>query len=406
MMECVAFTYASHHIVWQPNDAIQIKLPSGKTLPSLSALFEYVPLEFFEARTGELRFLGLSLGYTGTPLAPNCWMVTAGPGLMHAASTEFYYKRLAKHDLLNFSEKFGTPGIEVTTTGAKDSEEGKAARDLAREISGNWRGVRYGADKNSVNFLWPTGGVSGTALPMHTITDDCKRDLAILWLGADLSTMSRGGSEKAVGSLAQEDEREKRERSDCAMISETLNNSIDPFVIHWFFGDDAPVLVKARINSPINEDRSLLGNLVETCASMGAKIPIEPVCKRLGVPIAKEGEEIFQKASTPETPIGDSPVSAINVAPAHAQPDVRLLGLLTAKARTLFPEALAQDFGPLREAFKQVLASSDGDLFARAEALYRSLDKLGPEIVKAATSETELYKILSAAMAEGLAANQ
>jgi hypothetical protein len=312
MMESVAFLYAVHHIVWKPDAATLWKLPSGRTVPALTALFEQVPVQFFEARTGELRFLGLSLGYTGEPLAPDNWLVTTGPGLMRAASSLFYFKRLAQHDMVNFSEKFGTPGIEVETTGAKDSAEGKAARDLASQLAANWRGVRYGSDKNGVNFLWPQGGVSGTSLPMHTITDDAKRDMAILWLGADLSTMSRGGSEKAVGSNAQEDEREKRERADCARISETLQATIDPIVIRWFFGEDAPILAKTVIEMPINEDRALLSKLVGDTVALGAEVPMEPVMKRLGVPQAKKGEDLFTKPAQPLDLNPQEPEKAIN----------------------------------------------------------------------------------------------
>jgi phage gp29-like protein len=306
MMESVAFLYAIHHIVWTPDAATQWKLPSGKTVPALKALFEQVPLEFFEARTGELRFLGLSQGYTGEQLAPDNWLVTTGPGLMRAASSLFYFKRLANHDLVNFSEKFGTPGIEVETTGGKDSEQGAAARDLARQLAANWRGVRYGSDKNAVNFLWPQGGVSGTELPMHTISEDAKRSLAILWLGEDLSTMSRGGNEKAVGSNAQEDEREKRERHDCARISETLQ-TIDAIVIRWFFGEDAPILAQTVVEMPINEDRKQLLDLVTGVVNLGGEVPISPVMKRLALPEAKENEAIFHPSqpAPPDDPESD-----------------------------------------------------------------------------------------------------
>jgi hypothetical protein len=65
MMESIAFEYAAHHIIWRPDAARTFALPSGKQVPFLTATFEYVPLEFFEARTGELRFLGINNFYNG-----------------------------------------------------------------------------------------------------------------------------------------------------------------------------------------------------------------------------------------------------------------------------------------------------------------------------------------------------
>ena len=417
MMESVAFMYAVHHIVWKPDSATQWTLPSGRKVPALTALFEQVPLEFFEARTGELRFLGLSLGFTGTELEPGNWLVTTGPGLMRAASSLFYFKRLASHDLVNFSEKFGTPGIEVTTMGAKDSPEGQAARDLAKQLASNWRGVRYGAEKNGVNFLWPTGGVSGTELPMHTITDDAKRSIIILWLGADLSTSSRGGGEKAVGSLAQEDEREKRERADCARISETLNASIDPLVIHWFFGDDAPILAKTVIESPINEDRSLLANLVGEMVGMGAQVPIEPTMKRLGVPVAKEGEEVFQKPTIQDGALPADPEAAINSLiqmatnrqPRHQQTG-RFLehddeSRLISSALNHIAGGIKADMRPIAARIEKLMAVNDAQFAGEFSALIADLPDLSRKVIGSPAAADAFYNALSSALVSGLASN-
>ena len=185
MMEAKSFGSAAHHIIWNPDSSKTFKLPSGKRVPSLWAKFEYVPMEFFESRTGELRFLGLSLGYTGVALAPGHWMVTSEEApLMFAASVLAYYDKLATADLINFSEKFGTPGLVIHTTAQKGTPEGEAAYMLAKSMGANYRGVQYGATENKAEIVWPQGGSSGTNLPMHTIIEDVKRDLASLYLAA------------------------------------------------------------------------------------------------------------------------------------------------------------------------------------------------------------------------------
>ena len=301
MMEAVSFAYAAHHVIWQPDAACPLTLPSGRTVPALTATFEYVPLEFFEARTGELRFLGLDLGFNGEPLAPGQWLVTTGPGLMRAASILHYYKRLAQHDLINFSEKFGTPGLVVHTTAARDTPEGQTAAHLARSLAGNYRGVQYNAPENRVEVIWPQGGTGGADLPMTGIIEDCKRGLTTLFLGADLSTLSRSG--QAVGASIQGEERARRERSDCARIEETLNAAIDPLVLRWFFGPGTCVRARFTLDAPINEDRTLFSNLVAQLVNLGASVPVAEVARRLNVPLAKAGEAVLKSPAHPMEPI-------------------------------------------------------------------------------------------------------
>jgi hypothetical protein len=180
---------------------------------------------------------------------------------MFAASVLAYYDKLATSDNINFSEKFGTPGIVVHTTAQRGTPEGDSAVALARSLGSNYRGTQFGAAENKVEIVWPSGGTSGNSLPMHNIIEEVKRDLASLYLGADLSTQSRGGIEKSVGASVQQEGEERRERADCAWISETLNAGIDVTVLRWYFGD-APVLARVSIDAPKNEDRTILANLV------------------------------------------------------------------------------------------------------------------------------------------------
>jgi hypothetical protein len=317
MMEAKSFGSAAHHLIWNPDSSRMIKLPSGATVPSLTAKFEYVPMEFFESRTGELRFLGMSQAYSGEPLQESAWLITSEDSpLMFAASILAYYDKLATSATTStFSEKFGTPGIIVHTTAQKGSPEGDSAFALSKSLGSNYRGTQYGAPENKVEIVWPSGGTSGTSLPMHQIIEDVKRDLASLYLGADLSTQSRGGSEKSVGASVQQEGEERRERADCAWISETLNAGIDVIVLRWYFGD-APVLARVSIDAPKNEDRTILMNLVESAVAIGAEVPIEPVMKRLNVPVAKETEKnVFKAPAVAETPVPGGATIATNAMP-------------------------------------------------------------------------------------------
>ena len=405
MMESVPFEYAAHHIIWRPDAAVATTLPSGKKVPTLAATFEYVPLEFFEARTGELRFLGLNNFTNGEKLAPQNWLITTGPGLMFAASILHYFARLARHDMVNFSEKFGQPGTLVHTTASQDSPEGKAALRLAQMLAANYRGVLYGAAENKAEYLWPSGGTSGTQLPMHTLREDIKREITSMWLGSDLSTMSRGDDgEKPIGASVQGSSEDKKERSDCVRLAETLNESIDPLVLRWFFGHNAPILAKTVIEVPIHEDRQQLRESVTMMTNAGAQVPIEPIAKRLGVPIAKEGEKVFEKAVAPEMRDANAEDPRDRV-PRRPAVNVRTrdadLETFLGPMRDDYVRALAGDLQPLRAAMEAVLSDDEIAFNSKLTWLRDQLPSLLKEINASPRSGDALAAIIRTSLERG-----
>jgi len=408
MMEAKSFGSAAHHLIWNPDSSRQIKLPSGASVPSLTAKFEYVPMEFFESRTGELRFLGMSQAFSGEPLQESAWLVTSEESpLMFAASVLAYYDKLATSDNINFSEKFGTPGIVVHTTAQRGTPEGDSAVALARSLGSNYRGTQFGATENKVEIVWPSGGTSGNSLPMHNIIEEVKRDLASLYLGADLSTQSRG--QESVGASVQQVGEEDRERADCIWISETLNAAIDVIVLRWYFGD-APVLARVSIDAPKSEDQSALRSSVTMMVNAGAEVPIGPIAKRLNVPLAKSGEKIFEKAVAPEVdefgnrkpesgqPGVEKKKAAINVELSPEEDMDRFLGPLRDQYRIAF----ANDLQPLRTAMEAVLSPDDMDFTSKALWMQSQLrGSLAREILAAPKQADVLEEIIRKSIETG-----
>jgi hypothetical protein len=412
MMEAKSFGTAAHHLIWNPDSSTQIKLPSGASVPSLTAKFEYVPMEFFESRTGELRFLGMSQAYSGEPLQESAWLVTSEESpLMFAAAPLAYYDKLATSDNINFSEKFGTPGIVVHTTAQRGTPEGDSAVALARSLGSNYRGTQFGAAENKVEIVWPSGGTSGNSLPMHNIIEEVKRDLASLYLGADLSTQSRG--QESVGASVQQEGEERRERADCAWISETLNAGIDVIVLRWYFGD-APVLARVSIDAPKNEDRKTLLELVRGMVELGADVPREPILKRLNVPQAKENEEVFEPPTPPATAGqgsgADDPTkenkpkgrrgdkkTATNVALTPEEELNRFLGPLVQDFRTAF----ADDLRPLGVALDAVLANDTINFDSKVAWLQSQLPSLATEILAAPKQAEPIAEIIRRSIEHG-----
>jgi hypothetical protein len=99
MMDAVAKGYAVHEIAWKPvlrGSARVSRVPFGlppNGPPStsdpqcfLTAHFQFVPLWYFEATTGELRLLRSPVESTGEKLADREWLITQGDALMIACS--------------------------------------------------------------------------------------------------------------------------------------------------------------------------------------------------------------------------------------------------------------------------------------------------------------------------------
>ncbi len=120
MMDAVGKRYAVHEIVWQPGAGTPSPA-AGSFTPSLTATFRFCPLWWFEGTRGRLRFLSSEFAIYGDDMAPGGWLVTVGDGIMEACSVAYVFKHLPLRAWLNYSEKFGTPGILGQTDAALDS---------------------------------------------------------------------------------------------------------------------------------------------------------------------------------------------------------------------------------------------------------------------------------------------
>jgi phage gp29-like protein len=224
MMDAVGKYYAVHEIVWQPAQG-----PEGV----LTAELRFVPLWFFENRSGRLQFLKLPLGgANGEPLEEGGWMITKGDGIMEACSIAYMFKNMPLKDWVAYSDKYGTPGVLGQTNAAKGSEAGEALKAAVASFGQNWSGVVYGADgtvKEPISLITARG--EGT-LPFPPLVERMDRAMASLWRGCDLSTLSADNK----GASVQEGESDILLEDDALMVSETLNLYIDKWVIWQKFG--------------------------------------------------------------------------------------------------------------------------------------------------------------------------
>jgi phage gp29-like protein len=288
MMDAVGKYYAVHEIVWEPREV-------------LTAELRFVPLWFFENRSGRLQFLKLPLGGAeGEPLEPGGWMITKGDGIMEACSIAYMFKNMPLKDWISYSDKYGTPGVLGQTNAAKGSEAGEALKAAVASFGQNWSGVIYGADgtiKEPISLITARG--EGT-LPFPPLVERMDRALASLWRGSDLSTLSADNQ----GASVQEGESDILLEDDAAMISETLQLYIDRWVIWQKFG--VKPLAYSRIVVPETRNVDLDLRIDELLLRAGARMGERERLEYYGRPLIEENDLPLHNPATMTERIQDT----------------------------------------------------------------------------------------------------
>ena len=247
MMDCALKKYSTFEIVWKIGTD-----QNGE--PALRATFVFVPLWFFENRTGSLRFCG-NFAWDGIPLKDGNWMVCVGDGIMEAIAVAWMYKTIATRDWLIYSEKHGMPGIVGQTPNAKDSPGWNAIEEAVRAVASDFSAVIGIQDKIEAVQFGQTG-----QLPYPPLVEYMDRCISALARGADLSTMSSGhgqqggGGKGGQGASLQGDESALIEEHYGQNLSETLQRQVDINVLKWYFGEDVIPAAYCKVNIPPKKD--------------------------------------------------------------------------------------------------------------------------------------------------------
>ena len=371
MMHSVGHKYAVHEIVWRPDAA------------ALTAEFRFVPLQFFENTLGRLRFLEQDGAVAGTDLEEGGWMVTCGAGIMEACSIAYLFKTLPMKAALMFLDKFGMPGLHGETSAAPGSEEWNKMRDALANFSQDWALLTSaGAKVNTIEV-----NTAGT-MPHLEMVDRMDRAIARLWRGADLGTMSQDGS--AVGANPQDSETDILEAADALIISETLQQYVDEWVIRYRFGTTPRAYFQLQPTVRINQELQL---------------KIDDYLIRWGVPRAKK--ELLARYSRPEPDAGDelaapaaapAPVALVNEDPTDAQ-------FREGAVEELSPAVLAA-FEPLFSRLRQIAEIPDqAEQRAALERFRAALPELSREIlVKVPEAAPAFERVLGPAWLDGYVA--
>jgi len=360
MLDAQAKRWSAHEVLWRPS-------PNG-----ITAVFNHVPLWWFEKRTGRLRYLEMDYQTEGVELDPGGWMVTCGQGIMEACVIAYLYKTLSLRDWLLYGEKHAMPGIVGKTNANKGSAKWLDMIDAVQKIAADYAVVIN--EKDSIDKV--SFSAEGQ-LPYQPLVEAMNKSMTTMWRGADLSTLSAGPGAGGQGASVQEGESDIVEQRDALLVSETLNSWIDPLVIRWTFGEGVAPLAYVRVVVPEKQDLAREIQVDEFLSGHGVELSQRDARERYGREEPKEGEDVLGKPE-PANPLeqfgrngGGNGVPPSNGKPQNID---QLKELFASNERT--PAGMKVFMGELRELFRQ----------ARGEHLRPLLEKI-KAIEKAETPE-------------------
>ena len=390
-LDAVGKKYACFHVNWKPS-------PAG-----LSANLEFVPLWFFEGRTGELRFLESDYALDGQPLEEGQWVVFCGDGLMEASSVAYVYKHLSLKDWVIYCERHGMPGIVGKSSSSPDSPGWEKMREAVELIASNFSCV------TSVNEVIEKLDLSQSGqLPYPQMVDAMDRAQAILWRGADLSTISSGSGD-GTGASVQGSETDLLEADDCALLSETLSTQLDPLVIAYTFGRGVRPL--AYIQIPCPERRNTKQDIEVDTFLRDSGVPLGQgdTLARYGRPAVEAGELVLRgpgagagagAAAAAAAAAGNARRGGVRGAGRGAGRGADLGAAPDAETMSAAVAALREDLDPVRRRLASLLKISDpAELRAAADELDRELPLLLTSV-----EDPALAAVIEGVLASGFAA--
>ncbi len=352
-----------------------------------------MPLWFFEARTGKLRYIEQPYGYDGVALDPGAWMVSVGQGLMRACSVAWMFKRLSLNDWVGYCDKFGFPGIHGKTDAAKGTAEWTDMVDAVAAFANDWSAVTNRAAE--ISLIEAKG--AGT-IPFPPLVERMDRALATLWRGGDLSTMSKGDG---VGSNSQTGESDIIEQDDAQWVSEQLRLKLDRLVLDYTFGEGTPALAYVKVLTSAKENITQDLAIDAFLVANGHPISQKQVAERYNRPLPDAADALLKAPAAP-LQAGGSPFAprvpgAFNerLRPALNERDAAFRLAAVEKLGA----AQAEHFAPLRKRLEQILAIDD-EAKQRAE-LTRFKASL-PEYVKSLKPDSALVKTFEAIFGSAL----
>jgi phage gp29-like protein len=255
----------------------------------LTAHFNFIPLWYFEATSGRLRFLPAPGALHAEEMAERQWLVTVGDALMVACARAFLFKHYPLQAWLDYSQKYGLPGVRGITSAARGTAQFTEMEETLKTFMSELAVVTNTAESIDLIDLKGCGQP-----PFADLVERMDRVMASLWRGADLSTLSR---DRGYGATLQEQEARILEQDDARILSEHLNATVDRWVLKHLFGPR--VQIRARLKILVTPQECTPHDLAinQFLLQHGAKLSLSETMERYGRVQARPGEQTLASAS-------------------------------------------------------------------------------------------------------------
>lgn len=269
---------AVHHVQWQVT-------PDG-----LRAKTTFMPLWFFEQKSGELKFLTDSWLGDGESLDQyGDFMVSVGAGVMKACVICKMYKIIPMQDWLTYCDRSGMAAFIGKTKAKMGSPEWQSMMDMVGQIGAEFNALVNVGDEIQALDL----SAKGTP-PYEKLIDIMNRAMARLWRGSDLSTMSRAGA--SVGASVQQEETLDLDQDNADWVSETINSKLSKHVLEYYFGT-APKLVEFRLVTKARDDEKFELEKVKAAMGFGVQVSKQWFLSKFNIEEAEQGEQALALVS-------------------------------------------------------------------------------------------------------------
>jgi len=282
VMDAYGKSYGAHHVIWNPTRA------------GLRATLLHVPLWFWEATEGYLRYLPSSSAVRGvdkeTLGGPTAWMISRGRGVMLACAVASMFKRIPLQDWLTYTDRHAMPAFLGRTTAVQGTQQWTAMYQAVTSIGSEYAAVVNTGDSIEVLDLATQG-----ELPYEKLIDRMDRACVMLWRGGDLSTISRSDG---VGSNSQQEESDDLDGDNSEWASETIDRSLSPIVLRYHFGD-VPQLAELRLRKKTRQNVREDLEVLKTFKDMGERVSRSWAVSKFGVVLADEDEPVLGEPVVP-----------------------------------------------------------------------------------------------------------
>ena len=384
MMDSAGKRYAVHEIVWRPEQR------------GLTADFFFVPLWFFENKTGRLRYLESDGASDGIDIEEGEWMITAGDGLMIACSICYMFKHVPLKDWLIYCERHGMPGLHGKTDAAEGSSEWNTLVTALQNFGVDWSVVSSkGVDVDKIDMS------AVGELPYPKLIERMDRSMSALWRGADLSTMSAKDGE-GTGASLQGEEADILEEDDVELISEILQEQVDKHVIYNQLGE-TEILAYIKVNKGNRQDVEQDLKVDQGLHEMGVPLAVSDLHERYGRSAPDKDEDLLpphsgQAAPPPDVDLPNVRQDSVTALSEAVNEELR------ESARLELARAQARDLEAVADRLAQIAEMDDASFRDNAlRNLQRDLPKILLDINKAPAAARVLEETMAAGLINGFA---